>query len=569
MDEHIPTFLAVTGIEDEAVAKQFLDVTGGDLDMAVTLYMESGQHGGGQGASGGNGGSARAPYDGDDEALAKQLQEQAYGGAPGQDHDDGGDGVREADANVHRHETLIDSIPGYGGAGGLMSQMHRQADMFGRRQQGIFHQGFNFQNGSSMNSFHGGGEDEVDEEVDDDDEEEEDDDDDYDGMEFEGAEGYNQSHDVQIIDSDEEDGEGEEEGAAANGGGYNRNRAPRRRSVGRRRQLREQRDQNLTSVQRRLANLFRPPFDIISVLTLDQARAQAKETKKWILVNIQDSSEFQSQVLNRDFWSNSRVKQIVRENFIFLQYQNDSFDGESYVNFYHVDQFPHIAIIDPLTGERVYRWKDGQVPEMEKWISEVYSFLDSFSLAPDSKNPLVKHERKLDLDSLSEEQQIELAMKQSVLDSDNINNSNNNNNNNGKSIDDAINLDSDDDDTTFSSEGLPKSESAPSEPIFEPFEAIKAIDHKEPTEGPTTRVQIRFPNGKRLVRRLGLQDPVVALFEWLKFVLSESGAGYGLNCNDKFTLSNSSDKSFKFIQNLDRTIEQANLKNASILLEKD
>lgn len=596
MDEQIPTFLAVTGVEDEAVAKQFLEITGGNLDMAVTLYMESGQ----QGNTGNASGTSGVLHNLDDEAYAKQLQEQAYG-ASAQDN------VREADANVHRHETLMDS---FGPGPSMFGQMQRQADLFGQRQQGIFHQGFDFTNRASrsINSYNA-----YDDDIDDEDPEEEEDEEegegeeeegeDYEfnygngnvngGIDYEDAEYGHQNrgnhHDIQILDSDDDDDDSDNQ----------ENIIRPTRTVGRRRRLRNQRDSNLTSVQRRLANLFRPPFDIISVLTIDQARAVAKTENKWILVNIQDSSEFQSQVLNRDFWSNARIKQIVKDEFIFLQYQKDSFDGESYVNFYHVEQMPHIAILDPLTGERVYKWKEGEVPQVENWISDVDQFLTEFSLAPGSSNPIVKHERKIDPDSLTEEQQIELAMKQSVMD---------NNANNGTTIDKAISLDSDSDIDSINDNDAREEErdddyddddddgddndnyndgeksntrgfqenddlakkSTPLKPL-DPFDAIVPQNHSEPAEGAITRVQIRFPNGKRLVRKLAMHDKVVVLFEWLKYVLQDSAEEYGLDIGqgNRFVLSNSSNKAFKFIENLQATIEDANLKNASILLEKD
>ena len=41
--------------------------------------------------------------------------------------------------------------------------------------------------------------------------------------------------------------------------------------------------------------------------------------KKWLVVNIQNVSEFSCQCLNRDVWSNTQIKEIIRENFLFLQ----------------------------------------------------------------------------------------------------------------------------------------------------------------------------------------------------------------------------------------------------------
>lgn len=38
-----------------------------------------------------------------------------------------------------------------------------------------------------------------------------------------------------------------------------------------------------------------------------------------MLVNLQDSKEFSSQILNRDVWSNYNVKELVQRKFVFIQ----------------------------------------------------------------------------------------------------------------------------------------------------------------------------------------------------------------------------------------------------------
>src|SRR5690606_32265461 len=63
-----------------------------------------------------------------------------------------------------------------------------------------------------------------------------------------------------------------------------------------------------SSKHQTLAEMYRPPYEIMQHLSFDEARDQAKEDKKWILVNIQDSSIFDCQVLNRDIWKAKEVK---------------------------------------------------------------------------------------------------------------------------------------------------------------------------------------------------------------------------------------------------------------------
>lgn len=480
MDDTINTFLAVTGVEDAEIAKQYLNVTNNDLEYAVTLYMESNPP---QSAT------TNHEPEVDDQELAQRLQNEAYGEPE----------VREADANIHRHETLIDTFddPFQGPA-----NMNRPTDIFGSGRVGIFNQRF------------------------------------YDEQQDSSEDAYEEVHDEESDDQDEvlvldSDGEVVE--------------TERQRPQSRRRLNRMNRMEQLTSTQRRLANLFRPPFDIMSKVNIDTAKQQGRREKKWILINIQNFSEFSCQVLNRDLWSSSSVKRLVNENFIFLQYQHDSPNGESYSNFYSIDDYPHIAILDPLTGERVKKWNDGTVPTPEDWIKETNEFLNNFSLNPGSTNPVVTHERKFDPDAMTEEQQIEFAMKQSIMD----------------------NQDGSKEDKSSNNEHIHADEP---DAELDQFDSIESREHTEPTvPSNSTRIQVRFPSGKRVIHRFLLSEKVVTIFEWLKFILSQSdGSEYGIGPSDRFILSNISSKSNKsLIEALESTVQDANLKNASLLIEKE
>ena len=78
-------------------------------------------------------------------------------------------------------------------------------------------------------------------------------------------------------------------------------------------------DSDMSSHASRLARLFRPPFELIHNVPFDHARVEARDDKKWLLVNIQDNSVFQCQMLNRDLWSDPTLQQLVQANFYFLQ----------------------------------------------------------------------------------------------------------------------------------------------------------------------------------------------------------------------------------------------------------
>ena len=56
----------------------------------------------------------------------------------------------------------------------------------------------------------------------------------------------------------------------------------------------------------------------ISFSLILQARTEAKNSKKWILITVTDRAEFGCLALNRDLWSDEDVKDLIKEHFIFL-----------------------------------------------------------------------------------------------------------------------------------------------------------------------------------------------------------------------------------------------------------
>lgn len=105
-----------------------------------------------------------------------------------------------------------------------------------------------------------------------------------------------------------------------------------------------------------LGSLYRPPEDINSGGSFQEAMKRAKEVKKWLIVNIQAADEFASHVLNRDIWSHETVKEMIRSSFVFWQREKGSQQGAQVVNNYNLVQFPVVLIIDPRTGRKVKLW---------------------------------------------------------------------------------------------------------------------------------------------------------------------------------------------------------------------
>ncbi|KAJ8662049.1 hypothetical protein O0I10_002381 [Lichtheimia ornata] len=287
----------------------------------------------------------------------------------------------------------------------------------------------------------------------------------------------------------------------------------------------------MSAKAKRLADLFRPPFDIMFKGGFEAARATAREQTKWLMVNIQDPTEFTCQMLNRDLWSDETVKEFVRESFVFLQYACESPEGKRYLTYYPISKYPHVAIIDARTGERVHTWESVLTPT--DFMMQVTEFLERHS--PEAaESSVVKKQRMLkNISDMSEEEQINAAI--------------------------AASLQAKGEDTQ---EEADKDQENQEEDIKEPQEkspldSIQPIKRDEPTDpANTTRIQLRTPDGKRIVRKFLKTDPVRYLFEFVKAELPES-----------------QDRPFELVFNrqqlielLDQEIQEAGLANAAVNL---
>lgn len=322
-----------------------------------------------------------------------------------------------------------------------------------------------------------------------------------------------------------------------------------------------------------LADLYRPPFDLMFLRSWDEARDEGKEHKKWLLVNIQDPSIFDCQILNRDIWKNEGIVETVKEHFIFLQYSKDDPRAAQYLQYYFQnydspDAYPHIAILDPRTGEQVKTWSGPPSPKAADFLIQLHEFLDRYSLRSNAKMPVARRKpevkKEQQISQMSEEEQMELALKASMQ---------------GQS---SSNRHEDPDDLTRSIVDMDKekgkaaevidlddvdmyevgdaAESTPQEaPPTDAFSGISSNNlHTEPDQSPaTTRIAFRHPAG-RVIRKFLLSDSVRRIYEWLKSspLEGKEGARFDLIFSGK-----------NLIDSLDESIENAGLKNGTVMIE--
>lgn len=291
--------------------------------------------------------------------------------------------------------------------------------------------------------------------------------------------------------------------------------------------------------------------------------------EKWILINVQDPAIFDCQVLNRDIWKNAGVMETVKEHFLFMQFTKDDPRGSQYVTYYfakreNADAYPHIAIVDPRTGEQVKVWSGPPVPKAMDFLMQLHEFLERYSLKATAKNPVARRKpaakKETEVEKMSEEQMLEMAVQNSLAgteasrdaDPDDLTRS-------ITYVDETKKSDQPQHNTT--NEGEPTLLNGNSEEVpHSPFSLISAsAPHIEPPpdNATTTRIQFRHPTG-RVVRRFLLSDSVRRIYEWLKSTPLEGKESVEFELI--FMQKN-------LMEVLDDSIDQAGLRNGTVMVE--
>ncbi|XP_010741940.3 UBX domain-containing protein 7 [Larimichthys crocea] len=162
-----------------------------------------------------------------------------------------------------------------------------------------------------------------------------------------------------------------------------------------------------------LADLFRPPIELMHKGSFETAKDCGQLENKWLMINIQNVQDFACQCLNRDVWSNDAVKTIIREHFIFWQVYHDSEEGQRYIQFYKLNKFPYISILDPRTGQKMVEWNQLDVAS---FLEQATGFLAEHGQldGPSCHAPPAKRARSESLIDASEDSQLEAAIRASL-----------------------------------------------------------------------------------------------------------------------------------------------------------
>lgn len=163
-----------------------------------------------------------------------------------------------------------------------------------------------------------------------------------------------------------------------------------------------------------LAEMFRPPHNLLFNGTFHEAKLVGQQKMRWLLVNLQDSREFASQILNRDVWSDFHVKELIKTHFVFMQVYRINDEGAQFQNMYHIESYPSIVVIDPRTGEKMISW--GAL-SANNFIREISEFLANNPYEEDGhEHKDGQHKRSII--NLSEESQLKAAIEASLEESE-------------------------------------------------------------------------------------------------------------------------------------------------------
>eukprot|EP00541_Cyclophora_tenuis_P008639 CAMPEP_0116559596 /NCGR_PEP_ID=MMETSP0397-20121206/10487_1 /TAXON_ID=216820 /ORGANISM="Cyclophora tenuis, Strain ECT3854" /LENGTH=406 /DNA_ID=CAMNT_0004085389 /DNA_START=1 /DNA_END=1221 /DNA_ORIENTATION=- len=295
----------------------------------------------------------------------------------------------------------------------------------------------------------------------------------------------------------------------------------------------------------KLSSIFAPPTHLTyrGGGGFQGARTVAKDSKRWLLVNLQRDSEFSSHVLNRDVWRDELVENLIREGFIFWQTMDSTDEGKTYSQRYRVYAFPHIAIIDPRTGRSLWSkegWTQEKPFDAEAFAEMAMDFCSKHSFdkgpvapsQPPAKKPGAKTPSTRDF--MTEEEQLQAAMAASLEAGTDAKCDNDDD-------EDEYVMDDDDDEVEYlgtedemrdeaskqKSQPEPRPEPEPEpEPKKPPsfIEALLSIEvGEEPSDG--GRIQLRMPDAKRMVRKFSSSDTVRTIYAFVAHSSEEAKGG--------------------------------------------
>ena len=229
---------------------------------------------------------------------------------------------------------------------------------------------------------------------------------------------------------------------------------------------------------------------------------------------------------------------------------SNSAEGQTYIQRYKVQGYPHLAIIDPRTGSLLWRkegWTQVNPLTAEQFVEIASDFCSKHSF---DKMPMAARNaygsggvplgagggggsssndsspKKRPIHELTEEEQLQAAIRASMAE-DAGGNDEDDGDGDVEVIDETEDLKKPSADATNDDED----EAKPS--AFEKEIRIMEVGD-EPTSGDVARVQIKMPDGKRLVRKFAGDSPVKIIYAFVAQSNDDAKGGKPFELKAKF-----------------------------------
>jgi len=316
----------------------------------------------------------------------------------------------------------------------------------------------------------------------------------------------------------------------------------------------------------RLSDMFAPPTHLMHKAGGFQgARSMAKDSKRWLLVNLQRDSEFSCHALNRDVWRDELVENLVREGFIFWQAMDVSGEGRTYSERYQVHDYPHLSIIDPRTGRLLWRkegWTQEKAMTADSFAEIAMDFCsrNSFDRPPSAPRPPntangASRPTKRPMHQMSEDEQLQAAMKASMEKGGEGESQDQEMADGGDDDDEVEVVDAADMKPAAVKEEEEEAEAGSGSNFLEDLKNVQLGD--EPVTG--ARLQLRMPDGKRKVRKFARTDTVKIIYAFLAQTVEEAAGGREFTLMAGFPPRD-------LLADLDGTIESCKLSGEAITM---
>ena len=287
---------------------------------------------------------------------------------------------------------------------------------------------------------------------------------------------------------------------------------------------------DLTPKQKSLQTMFAPPIDIMFQGDFEMAKAAARSGGRWLLVNIQKNDVFQCHALNRDVWKDDHAKAIITDSLVFWFDTVENGPGSHFATLYKVNTYPHVALIDPRTGEQAKIILSGGLLTPRDFVERVQDYVQRNAITPfdTGSTSSSSSSSASSVSSVSSRQSSMVSLPRTSSTSTSTGRKREEEDEDA-ALQAALAASLMDSDTKMSSTANSAHSSEPSAPAppvppsiqdygTPPLEPDAATDSNE-----TTRLRLRLSNGKQVVRKFRKDDTVRGLFAVVRQLLDMEG----------------------------------------------